>query len=265
MKRTGKLCTLFILVMLISVVGFVGDSSLVAQFSGGPVNKTQNIQTFVLNSFEDPSEWRVDFSMYAAKKYNATSKQFEVDRERNTWTNFVGKPWGVAIEGPTNRCLAVKGGFDRKGYNWIEVYPYKTVNGKAEIKPLPMIGKVEAIDVWVWGGNFQWRLELHLLDYLGYKHVIDAGWLNFVGWRNIRLSVPRHIPQGEKYVPRLKTLRFEKFVLLANPGEREDIFYVYFDRMQIQSDVYMERFDGDDLVEQGFKAGWMPKQETLKQ
>jgi len=145
------------------------------------------------------------------------------------------------------------------------VYPYKTVNGKAEIKPLPMIGKVEAIDVWVWGGNFQWRLELHLLDYLGYKHVIDAGWLNFVGWRNIRLSVPRHIPQGEKYVPRLKTLRFEKFVLLANPGEREDIFYVYFDRMQIQSDVYMERFDGDDLVEQGFKAGWMPKQETLKQ
>ncbi|HOG63992.1 MAG TPA: flagellar filament outer layer protein FlaA [Spirochaetota bacterium] len=256
MKRTGKLCTLFMLVMLLTIVGLVGDSSLTAQFSGGPVNNTQNIQTFVLNSFEDPKEWRVDYSMYAAKKYNPSTKQFEIDRERNIWTNFVGKPWGVTVEGTNNRCLAVKASYDRKGYNWMEVYP---------AKPLPMIGRVEAIDVWVWGGNFQWRLEIHLLDYLGYKHIIDAGWLNFIGWRNIRLAVPRHIPQGERYVPRLKTLRFEKFVLFANPGEREDVFYVYFDRMQIQADVYSERFDGDDLVVKGTNIGWMPKQETLKQ
>ena len=47
----------------------------------------------------------------------------------------------------------------------------------------------------------------------------------------------------------------------ADPGERAEGFYVYFDRMQIQTDIYIERFDGDDLVKDGQKKGWIPKQQ----
>jgi len=270
MKRAKK-CIVFttILAAVLFFAGFIGDSSLTAQ---SPAAKSQNIQTFVLDSFEEPGSWRADFSLFAAKRYNSGSKKYEMDTEKCTWTNFQHKPWGVVTTGGskspddnTGNCLGVKATFDRRGYNWIEVYPVsKDADGKLVHKPLPMRGKVTGIDLWVWGGNFEYRLELHLRDYLEYTHVIDAGWLNYVGWRNIRLRIPEYIPQGEKYVPAFKVLRLDKFVLVSHPGERPDNFYVFFDHMQIQTDIHVERFDGDELVETGFESGWMPKQETMK-
>jgi hypothetical protein len=264
MKRAGK-CIVFttLVVMALFFVGLIGDTPLTAQLAGS--SRSQNIQTFVLDSFEDPNAWRAHFSLFAVKRFNESTRLYELDTTRSTWTNFVAKPWGVTSESETNRCLAVKASFDRRGYNWIEVYPVRpNAEGRVVHHPLPMKGRVSFIDVWVWGGNFDYRLELHLLDFIGHKHILDAGWLNFVGWRNIRLPVPAHIPQGEKYVPSLRVLRFEKFVLYAHPAERPDGFFVYFDRMQIQSDVHMERFDGDDLVELGYEAGWFPRQEMMR-
>jgi len=265
MKRAGK-CIIFTALAAMALVftGIIGDSFLTAQFIPQPRGPSNNIQSFVLDSFEDPKAWRVEFSSFVAKKYNESTKLYEVDGNKSTWTNFVASPWSVMTERETNLCLAIRATFDRKGYNWMELYPVREVEGKTIHYPLPMKGKVYFVDVWVWGGNFDYRLELHLLDYIGNKHVLDAGWLNYVGWRNIRLPVPPHVPQGEKYVPSLKVLRFAKFVMYAHPGERPEGFYVYFDRLQIQTDVNIPRFDGDDLVEKGYGAGWIPQQETMK-
>ena len=264
MKRAGK-CIVFtaLAAMALLFVGFIGDSPLTAQLASQ--SRSQNIQTFVLDSFENPGDWHANFSLFAVKRFNQDKKVYEVDTTRSNWTNFTAKPWGVTSESETNRCLAVKASFDRKGYNWIEVFPVRQNEAGHRVHyPLPMRGRVSFIDVWVWGGNFDYRLELHLLDYIGHKHVLDAGWLNYIGWRNIRLPVPAYIPQGERYIPSLRVLRFEKFVLYAHPAERPDGFYVYFDRMQIQTDVHMERFDGDDLVEMGYDMGWYPRQEVMK-
>jgi hypothetical protein len=267
MIRAGK-CILAILVLagVFVFVGFIGSAQLTAQWGGyAPLNNpSKNIQSFVFDSFEDPEGWQASFSLFAVKKYNESSKTYELDTDKCGWTNIVGKPWGVAQETETNRCLAVKASFDRKGYNWVEVYPVaKNADGKVVPHPLPTKGKVEYIDVWVWGGNFHYRLELHVLDYIGHKHVIDAGFLNYIGWKSLRLPIPAHIPQGERYIPALKVLRFEKFVLLSHPTERPDNFIVYFDRMQIQTDIFQSRFDGDDLIEQGFESGWIPKQDVM--
>ncbi|MDR2735150.1 MAG: flagellar filament outer layer protein FlaA [Spirochaetota bacterium] len=266
MIRAGK-C--FLAIALLSAVlafaGLTGSSQLTAQWGVDMnPNKSKNVQSFVFDSFEDSNSWRADFSLFAVKKYNLDHKQYELDVSKCSWTNVVGKPWGVSQETATNRCLAVRASFDRKGYNWIDVYPVKKdADGKLVSRHLPMKGKVEYIDVWVWGGNFNYRLEVHLIDYLGHKHILDAGWLNYTGWKSIRLQIPAHVPQQEKYIPAQKILSFEKFVLLSHPGERPDNFYVYFDRMQIQTDIFLDRFDGDDLVDSGYESGWIPKLEKM--
>jgi hypothetical protein len=251
----------------------VHDTRLSAQMPWEKERKTQNIQTFVLDSFETVGMWQAEWSSFHAKRFEQ-GKGYVMDDTKNAIRPFRGEPWGVTQESETNHCLAIKGAFDRRGYNYIEVFPVKLTNGQPSRDPrdnqfhrdvLPMIGRVDAIDFWVWGGNFRWRMEVHLEDYNGYKHVLDAGWLNFIGWRNFRLMIPKHIPQGEQYVPRMKTLKFEKFVFYAHPGERADVFYTFLDRIQIQSDIFLERFDGDDLVEKAYtNNAWMPKQPELR-
>jgi len=244
------LAALVISASVLFFVGIVGSQDI----RPGGVGKTRNIQTYVLTSFEKQENWTVKFSRFTAKAYVADKGWIEDDK-KNQMRVFKGKPWGLDfphIKGEEN-VLGVKASFDRMGYNHIEIIPKE---------PIPMEGEVLEMDLWVWGGNFKYRLEIQLIDYKGYVHVLDAGWLNYVGWRNIRIKVPSYIPQGEKYIPRMKTLRFKGFKLLAHPAERSDIFYVYLDRMQIQTDVFLSRFDGDQLVKNA-PVDWMPKPKTL--
>lgn len=260
MKLTKIISSVSIFCLLAVLVLFVEDSPLNAQI-GESKRNTQNIQTFVLTSFEDAKNWKAEWSMFATKKFDKAKQRWVIDDSVNGIKGFEGRPWGVRVADEKN-VLAVKASFDRKGYNTVEVFPVNPTNGKHQ--PLYMIGKVQALDLWVWGGNFKYKIEVHLKDYMGYNHVLDGGWLNYIGWRNIRLKVPPTIPQGERYIPRLKTLRFEKFVLISHPAERNDIFYVYFDRMQIQTDIYLQRFDGDEMVQKGTNTGWMPKEKSLR-
>lgn len=247
MKLSSFLKVFTVLIVLVAFILYVGDSPLRAMKPA----RTKIVQTFVLDSFEKPGDWLAAFSPFFAKKYDKGKKMYMLDNTKCAAKVFDGKPWGIKSK-EEKKVLAVKASFDRKSYNWVEVYPKI---------PLSIRGRCESIDVWVWGGNFRYRLEVHLKDYLGFKHVVNVGWLNYIGWRNLRIKVPLHIPQSENYIPKLKVLKFIKFVMWADPGERAEGFYVYFDRMQIQTDIYIERFDGDDLVKDGQKKGWIPKQQ----
>jgi hypothetical protein len=113
---------------------------------------------------------------------------------------------------------------------------------------IELIGMVKSLDMWVWGGNYKYWLEFYLVDYKGFLNRLSAGDLTFVGWRNVRTKVPDYIPQAEYHVPFLKSLKLTMVKLWANPTERADQFYSYFDYMQVQTDVYMQRFNGDDMA-----------------
>jgi len=256
MKRSKKVIACAAGMPLLLVFLLVSAGALTSRQKSG--KRTKNMQSIVINSFEKGErQWDARFSQFYSKKWDKAANKYVIDRDKCAVTNFVGKPWGVRTETNTNQCLALKGGFDRKGYNVIEVFPVKNKNDK-KVAPIAMAGKVENIHVWVWGGNFKWRLEMHLEDYRGYRHRVDMGWLDYVGWRNLRVDVPDRIPQAEKYIPRTKNLSLVKFALYAHPAERPDVFYVFFDRIKIHTDIYMSRFDGDELVKQGMKKDWMP-------
>ena len=64
----------------------------------------------------------------------------------------------------------------------------------------------------------------------------------------MRVTIPQHIPQAEKYIPKEKPLKFTKYVIWTRPAEVVDGFFIYIDHMKVLTDLYIERFDGDNLV-----------------
>jgi hypothetical protein len=153
-------------------------------------------------------------------------------------------------EGRTLRSFGIHGKFDRKGYNYIEVIPAQNgPDGKLEPRTIALPGRIKNMDVWVWGSNFDFYLEAHIMDYRGISHVLDFGSIKYVGWRNLWVNIPNYIPQSVIYTPALKGLRFVKFVLWTKPAEKVDDFYVYLDELKIFTDTFESMFDGEDLAD----------------
>lgn len=127
---------------------------------------------------------------------------------------------------------------------------YIPSNHRTKLLPhyIQIPGKSEAIDFWVWGKGYRYNMEMHLEDFHGNAHVVNGPSLNWLGWRNVRLSVPAYIQQSQHYLPQTQGVKFLRFKVTAEPGERPDDFYTYIDYMQALTDLYVEPFFGDDLV-----------------
>jgi hypothetical protein len=229
--------------------------------------ETVNLQSYVISDFGDEKDrtnntiWKARFSRYA--KPTDPMQELSPPDPKACALNYVeARPLGLPQEMDAKQkyALGIKAEFIKKGYNWIEILPVKASNsivgsdGKpneaVEGTPMPieLAGIVKSLDMWVWGGNYKYWLEFYLQDYKGFLHRLPAGDIAFIGWRNMRTKVPDDIPQAEVHVPFLKSLKLQMVKLWAYPTERVDQFYCYFDYMQVQTDVYQERFNGDDLA-----------------
>jgi hypothetical protein len=147
-------------------------------------------------------------------------------------------------KGKTRKSLGFKCGFLHRGYNWVEFYPPGVIE-------LP--GKSKQIQIWVCGMKYNYTLEIYVEDYRGMIHKIEMGSLYFSGWRSLTRDLPSYIPQEEENYPKDRPLRITKIVVRADPYERIDRFYVYFDQIKVITDVYSEQFDGLELIR---KSDW---------
>lgn len=153
-------------------------------------------------------------------------------------------------EGKDLHILGIKASFDRKGYNYLEVIPVtKDKNGKIVAKPIELPGMVKSIDLWVWGANFNYYIEVFLLDSRGINHRLFLGDLNFEGWKNLSVNIPSYIPQSRRYIPKREALYLTKIVIWTRPNERVNDFYVYFDNLKVNTDTFISKFDGDELAD----------------
>jgi hypothetical protein len=241
----------FLLVML-SVAGFsvYGDEN------------TVDLASFVLDAFDGNTnhewafggrnysydfEWKVDASKFASN----------LDDDKYPKISYI-PGWPMAIygtnrNGPEIKSLGIWGKFDRRGYNWIDIYPVK-VGGEGdgeepELFEIPIPGRIQYLDMWVWGSNLNYYLEAYFRDHQGVVHTIYMGNLWFQGWKNLRARVPTNIPQSKRVLPRLAGLSFIKFRLWTTPIERVDNFYVYFNHFKVLTDTFESMFDGDDLAD----------------
>jgi len=247
----------------IKAVCFIGLMCVLAFSAYGRDQRPTALSTVVLESFngETTSEWHdgrqmrtFEFGWDLRASRDATTLEDadgnEVSFPRSTFV----EAWPRALFGDNRQGLplqsfGINGRFDRRGHNWIDIFP---VDMDGEPFEIPMPGRVRTMDMWVWGSNLHYRLEAYVRDANGIVHRIPMGSLAFAGWRNLSATIPNHIPQESRVLPAHAQLRFVKFRLWTQPQERVDNFFVYFNRFQILTDVFEAFFDGDELANPDF-------------
>jgi hypothetical protein len=202
---------------------------------------TTNLQSVVIEDFDNPQEsrWLVRGSKFIAE-----------GMPRVGWVNA----WPDALyraepEDGEIMSLGIEAAFDRRGYNFLEIIPV-TEDDEGNVVPrgVPIPGRVEQMDMWIWGSNHDYYVEVQLQDYRGIVHTLKLGDINYRGWRNLRMLVPSWIPQGVRYVPSYRGLELVKIVLWTRPTEKVDGFFVYFDEIKVTTDVFEQPFDGEQLA-----------------
>jgi hypothetical protein len=204
---------------------------------------TQIITSKSVQTFDDPAtntNWIVQGSKYATQGF----PQSELVKA------YPESLYGKNIQGKNLLALGIHGRFDRKSYNSIEWIPAKKDDaGKMQPAAIPLPGKVHSIDLWVWGSNYNFTIDVYIRDYQGIDHILHLGSLMFAGWKNLSVTVPGSIPQSRKYIPSYAGLELTKVVIWTAPDEKVDDFYIFIDEISEITDMYVQRFDGEDLAD----------------
>ena len=206
---------------------------------------TENLESRILESFDPESrttEWKAIGSKFRTEGF-----------PRLEYTEAF--PEAIFGANPDNTDLQVLGvhvKWDRKGYNYLEIIPYKLdEDGKEIPNPISIPGRVQKLDLWVWCSDFDYYFEVHVRDTNGVIHVLNMGSLAKIGWNNFYANIPSRIAQTGKYVPFLKSLELVKIVVWTKPTENVSDYYIYFDQIKVLTDTFITRFDGDDLAAKG--------------
>jgi hypothetical protein len=211
---------------------------------------TINLVPRVLQSF-DPGDQKRD----TARTWKLIPSKFGYDREgKSLWESKLVEAWPEALfgknkDGEDQQVLGLHGSFLRKGYNYVEIVPGTGEGDNFEPRPIPIPGRVQFLDLWVWGSNHAYVLEIHVRDFRGIDHVLPLGSIQFVGWKNIQVRVSGSIPQAWQYLPRRQGLELTKLVLWTTPGEKVDDFYMYIDQIKATTDMFESSYDGNNLAE----------------
>jgi hypothetical protein len=203
---------------------------------------TQILTSRSIASFDNPAQWSwiVQGSKFATEGY----PQSEIVK---AWPDAL---YGRNLDNKALYSLGIHGKFDRKAYNYIEIIPAtKDASGQLQPSSLPIPGRAQSLDVWVWGSNYNYWLDIYLRDYQGVDHVLHLGSIQFAGWKNLKVEIPTAIPQARKYIPRYEGTEVTKLVLWTAPEEKVDDFYVFIDEISCLTDVFESRFDGEDLAD----------------
>ena len=202
-------------------------------------SKPVYIDTQVLYNFETSEEW---LPISNSSRFMVTGAETNDEGIEVTYPNvrlFPITPYGLGnLSSKSTNSLGVSVLFNRKAYNFFDLIP-------ADQKWIP--GKTQSLDLWVWGGNFDYRMEIILEDRKGYNHTYDLGSLRYMGWKNLNYNIPTSIRQAEAHIPSTYGLKFLNFRFWSTPETRTDSFTVLLDYFQAVTDTYRESYDGSDV------------------
>ncbi|MDR0444099.1 MAG: flagellar filament outer layer protein FlaA [Treponema sp.] len=208
---------------------------------------TNNFETKILESFDGDSgyTWKVEASKFATKSGDT----------KYPLLTYV-EAWPIAAFGNNRgenardiKSLGLHGKFDRRGYNWIDLYPVNPDDSDGNPAEIRIPGRVRNLDLWVWGSNLNYYIEVFLRDYQGVIHTLRLGEIGYTGWRNLRVNIPGSIPQSKRILPAYAGLTFVKFRIWTQPAERVDNFFIYFKQLKVLTDVFESLYDGNDLAD----------------
>ena len=204
---------------------------------------TRAVETIVVDNFDtDDTEWSwsVRASRYITDGYPILKK-------------FEGIPNSLLPyrkdDDPTPMVMGIKTKFHRKGDNWFEIFPS---SGEDEPYEIPFVGTVTQIDFWVWGANYNYRLEVLVRDADGRVHSLKAGSLMFSGWRNLVVNIPGHIRQHSRFRSGRTNLTFVGFRVRTDVNEAVDDYVIYFDQLKYTTNTLAVIYDGYTLKDADF-------------
>ncbi len=204
---------------------------------------TVNLQVRSLISFNDPTQagnWIVQGSKFA-------TQGFPEYRMVKSWPDVL---YGRNKDNKDLYSMGIHSKFDRKGYNYIEIIPAKKDSSGALVPTaIPIPGKVQRMDLWLWGSNYDYSMDIFLRDYRGIDHVLHLGTLAFIGWRDLAVTIPGAIPQSRRYIPQFQGLELTKLVIWTSPNEKVDDYWVFLNDLTILTDLYQTRYDGENLAD----------------
>jgi len=250
-----------------------------AGFSGFADENTVDYMALVLDPFDGTTthQWTYGGKTYSYDfqwKTDASKFSSKLDEESYPKMTFVPSYpmalYGTNKDGRDIKSLGIWGKFDRRGYNWIDVYPVKMDSDAEEGEDpqafeIPIPGRINYLDMWVWGSNLNYYMEAYFRDHQGVVYSLNMGSLAFQGWKNLRVRIPTNIPQSKRILPRLAGLTFVKFRIWTTPMERVDNFYVYFNQMKVLTDIFESLYDGDELADPDrVQSLWAQKEEDSK-
>lgn len=251
MKRSGFfIVSLFLLLVLCS--GFVMADEYAIQF-----------QSRVLESWDEESvtdhprsrDWLVRGSKFRHIEKDKDGNVVAVFPKQTLAPAYPKAMFGYDTDHEGLRSLGIHGKFDRRAYNYIELIPVKFAEGSGpdsmnpewEENPIPIPGRAKVLDMWVWGSNYRFSMEVHIRDFRGIVHVLHFGSLAYHGWKNLFANIPTNIPQANKYSPSAQALEVIKVVVRTDPREKVDDFYIYFDHFKVLTDMHENPYDGSEL------------------
>jgi hypothetical protein len=253
MKRGVYFGTSLVFVFLLVVPIFAQGTASVGR------QNYSRLETILIDDFDTAEGqdhlWTVTASQFIAEGYPRL-QYFQAD---GTGSFAVREPSALHAylpEREQKQILGVQVAYSRKADNWFEVYPLSAagqtnVDGSPFLG-IPLEGKVVQLDAWVWGTGFNYSLEFILRDVTGRVHVVPAGKLNFLGWKNVVITIPSYIKQDPRPRSGISTLHFVGFRVRSAPTEFVDNFTIYFDHLQYTISRESDSFDGYELLQVNF-------------
>ena len=249
MKYGSIKAVCFVVLACVFVMPAIGDG------------QTVDLTSIVLDSFNGDTshEWNdgrrprnYEFSWALSASKFATKKSDENGNEVIYPVQAYVKAWPVAVFGFQRddlKSLGIRGGFDRQGFNWIDVYPVEGSGEDSKPFEIPLPGRVRYFDLWVWSGNVDMYIEAMIRDYQGIVHTIYFGNLAHYGWKNMRAHIPNRIRQEKRTLPNHASIKFVKFRIWTTPTQNVSDFYIYFKQFKALTDTFETLFDGDQLAD----------------
>jgi len=236
--------------LAITLILFIGGFAFAQQQEIGTPNAQrlgiesaqQMIKEVSVDKFEHDGFWRSTMSS---------------DEGYTTSRLFTGAPAGKqpipeeeGLNIPDRYVLGTRIDYLRRGYSSFTIYP---------TRPIPVEGISKTISVWVAGRNFNHELVLLIQDFFGRNYEFVMGKLNFMGWQKLTVAIPPAPDDGLSGVVQRSYnynnnfgIKIMGFRIDCDPLEARGSYYIYFDDLRAETDLFSESHrDPDDMVD-----GW---------
>ena len=171
----------------------------------------------------------------------------------NTWVGSMPRDLGVislmkqeggpadvvASDAEANKyILGAKIEYFRSGHPWFSISPPR---------PIKIPGLTKELSVWVAGRNHNNKLSFYVQDILGNTHEVGNEPLNYIGWKNISVSIPVNVIQDATKNQFEEGISFMGIHIDVDSRDSFGKYYIYFDNLLAKVDEnYFKAYKDED-------------------